>query len=203
MNRDALPLISGFLLLTLGCGDPTGPVLLQPNELCSDHDATAIATFEDANLEAAVRRAPGFLGDLTCLRLASLGGLPAHASGIVSLVGIQNFGPSTLGEGLLVLLLGGNSITDISPLGGLTSLTFLALDGNTITDIGALSGLTNLEFLSLRMNPITNFQPVLDNTGLGEGDTVEFGFMPVSCTVVTALQARGVTVKQQTSCLPG
>ena len=67
---------------------------------------------------------------------------------------------------------GVNSITDISPLSGLTSLTNLSLIGNSISDI----------------------QPLLDNTGLGAGDSVELGFTSVSCTDVAALRAKGVSV---------
>ncbi len=54
MNLRVLLLIIGSLLLPLGCDGPTG---LAPSELCSDHSDAAIATFEDANLEAAIRDA--------------------------------------------------------------------------------------------------------------------------------------------------
>ena len=74
---------------------------------------------------------------------------------------------------------------------------------NSITDIGALSGLTSLgdavfgqdPDLNLSNNPnLTIIQPLLDNTGLGVGDTVDLRLTSVSCTDVTALQAKGVTV---------
>ncbi len=78
MNRRMLLLIIGSLLLPLGCGGtddpggndgPTGPaVRLEPGELCSDHNDAAIATFEDANLEAAIRatRSVAAQDDITC-----------------------------------------------------------------------------------------------------------------------------------------
>ena len=73
MNRRVLPLIIGSLLLPLGCGGNDGPtdlavpLVLKPSEFCSDHPDAAIATFEDANLEAAIRAAL-LLGaqELTC-----------------------------------------------------------------------------------------------------------------------------------------
>ena len=285
MNRRVLPLIIGSLLLPLGCGgndEPTGldePLVLQPTELCSDNPVTAIATLEDANLEAAVRTelGVGAQDDLTCGLVSGLSELAAEQAGLTSLVGIQNLTSLTilglnfnsitdisalsgltsltiLGlsdnsisdisalsglTSLTILGLTDNSITDISALSGLTSLTFLVLSFNSITDISALSGLTSLTFLDLSSNSITDIsalsgltsltslhlnnnsitdisalsgltsltsldlsnnpnltdiQPLLDNTGLGAGDVVQVQSTNVSCTDVTALQAKGVTV---------
>ncbi len=146
------------------------PPVLQPSELCSDYPDYAIATFEDANLEAAIRAAlsVGAQDDLTCGLISGLTDLTANNAGIASLVGIQN----------------------------LTSLTFLALFANSITDISALSGLTSLTNLYLYNNPaLTDIQPLLDNTGLGAGDTVDLRSTNVSCADVAALQAKGVTVQ--------
>jgi hypothetical protein len=45
-------------------------------------------------------------------------------------------------------------------------------------------------------NPnLTDIQPLLDNAGLGAGDTVYLQATSVSCTDVAALQAKGVTVQ--------
>ena len=165
MNQRVPLLIIGLLLLPLGCGGPTG---LEPSEFCSASDA-AIATFEDANLEAAIRAAlsVGAQEPLTCGLVSGLTTLDALSLGITSLMGIQN----------------------------LTSLGFLVLDNNSITDISALSGLTSLVGLGLNGNPnLTDIQPLLDNTGLGAGDTVFLSNTNVSCTDVAALEAKGVTV---------
>ena len=85
--------------------------VLQPSDLCSDPYAYAIATFEDANLEAAVRAllSVGTQEDLTCGLLDNLTGLMADSAGIESLVGIQNL------TSLTNLNLDGNPISDISP----------------------------------------------------------------------------------------
>ncbi len=90
-------LIAGSLFLALGCDGSTGPaVRLEPSELCSDHPDAAIATFEDANLEAAIRAAlsVGAQEPLTCGLLSGLTGLgaPSFSLGgdITSVVGIQN-----------------------------------------------------------------------------------------------------------------
>ena len=69
MNRRAVPLVMGLLLLELGCGgdDPTEPPrVLQPSELCSDNSEHDFVTFEDPNLDRALRPAAGAPVVLTC-----------------------------------------------------------------------------------------------------------------------------------------
>ena len=96
---------------------------------------------------------------------------------------------------LISLNVGHNSITHVGALSGLPGLRNLLLYGNSTTDIAALSGLTSLMRLDLRSNPdLSDIQPLLDNTGLGAGDTVDLTSTSVSCVDVAALQAKGVTV---------
>jgi Leucine-rich repeat (LRR) protein len=108
MNRRVVLLVIGSLLLSLGCGDS----LTGPSEFCGDQPDAAIATFEDANLEAAIRAAlsVGSQEDLTCGLLSELTELPAWRREITSLAGIQNL------AGLTNLWLDHNSITDVGPL---------------------------------------------------------------------------------------
>ena len=162
MNQRVPLLIIGSLLLPLGCGGPTG---LEPSEFCSASDA-AIATFEDANLEAAIRAAlsVGAQEPLTCGLISGLTVLDASfpAGIITSLVGIQNL------TSLRDLELSVNSITDISALSGLTSLKTLGLAYNSITDISPLSGLTSLRTLSLYDNSISDISALSGLTSLQE-----------------------------------
>ena len=62
--------ITSVLLLTLFLTSPSAveAQVLRPSELCSDGPDAAIATFEDADLEAAVRSALSVSArdDLTC-----------------------------------------------------------------------------------------------------------------------------------------
>ncbi len=166
--------------------------VLQPSELCSDYPDGAIATFEHPNLVVRIREALGVgAGEpLTCDRVSGLTELDAFFAGISSLVGMQNL------TSLRILNLGNNqALPDISALSGLTSLRTLNLFNNGISDISALSGLTSLTNLVLSANVgLSNIQPLLDNPGLGTGDTVNLGGTTVSCTDVAALQAKGVTV---------
>jgi Leucine-rich repeat (LRR) protein len=214
----------------------TVPPVLEPSELCSDYPDYAIATFEDAGLEGRIRSAllVGAQELLTCGLISGLTVLDARSVEITSLVGIQNLtslsdlslmyipnltdiGPLSGLPSLTFLRLTGNSISDIGPLSGLTGLWYLNLtgnsisdisalsrlrgvellylDANSITDISALSGLTSLWELGLSSNPdLSNIQPLLDNTGLGVGNYVGLQSTKVSCTDVTALRAKGVSV---------
>ena len=129
MSQRTLLLIVGSLLLPLGCGggaegvDGDGHTAQEQLVLCGGHTDGAIATFEDANLETAIRAAlsVGAEEDLTCGLVSGLTDLTAQNAGIESLVGIQNL------TGLTHLDLWENSITDISALSGLTGLTYLDL----------------------------------------------------------------------------
>jgi hypothetical protein len=99
------------------------------------------------------------------------------------------------------LYLGRNQIGDISALPKHSRLTWLSLWGNQITDISPLSNLTSLERLWLNDNQISDISPLVDNTGLGEGDTVYLQNNPLSDDSINIyipqLEARGVTVYYQ------
>ncbi|UCG89325.1 MAG: leucine-rich repeat domain-containing protein, partial [Gemmatimonadota bacterium] len=168
MNLRPLLLLMGSLLLPLGCGDnddsigPAEPLVLEPSEFCSDYPDTAIATFEDGNLEAAIRTAlsVGAQDHLTCGLISGLTELNASSRGITSLMGVQNL------TGLTSLGLRYNSISDISALSGLTSLTYLDLTQNSISGIGPLSELTSLTELYLYSNSISDIRALSGLTSL-------------------------------------
>jgi hypothetical protein len=149
-------------VITIITSGAPSPVVLQPTDLCSDYPASAIATFEDAKLELAVRAAlsVGAQDDLTCGLVGTVTQLAGDNAGIVSLVGIQNL------TNLVWLWLPNNSITDVTALSGLTTLATLNVDGSSIADIGALSGLTSLTFLRLEGNSITDVTPLRGLTSL-------------------------------------
>ena len=181
--------VTSVLLLTLvlaspSAGEAQARQVLQPSALCSDQPDAAIATFEDANLEARVRAALSVSPqqDLTCGLVSGLTRLEAERARIASLVGIQNLTSLTILDleensisditalsgltSLQGLDLEENSITDISPLSGLTSLRFLDAQDNSITDISALSGLTSLTYLDLHSNSITDISALSGLTSL-------------------------------------
>ena len=68
-----------------------------------------------------------------------------------------------------------NAISDISPVAGLTNLTTLDLGGNSITNISAIAGLTKLTWLAIWGTPISDISPVaaltkLTTLGLGDNN---------------------------------
>jgi hypothetical protein len=80
-------------------------------------------------------------------------------------------------------------------LAGLTDLTVLGHEGASITDIGPLSGLTLMITLVLDGNMgLVDIQPLIDNPGIGSGDTVQLDDTSVSCASIATLVARGVSV---------
>ena len=92
-----------------------------------------------------------------------------------------------------------NKISDIAALAGLMNLTRLSLDRNSISNISALSSLTQLTELRLDRNNISDLSPLVANTGLGSGDTVDVRGNPLSYlsihTHIPTLQNRGLTVE--------
>ena len=125
------------------------------------------------------------LTQLTRLRLRT-----NRSSDVSPLAGLIN---------LTELHLGGNGISNISPLAGLTNLRTLYLWGNTISDLSALEDLTNLTWLRLGHSGISDLSPLIANTGLGSGDTVDVRGNPLNYTSIKThiptLQSRGVTVE--------
>ena len=82
MNRRKMLLIIGSLPMGLTLASAAliaqVPPVLQPSELCSDYPDHAIATFEDATLEAAIRAALSVSAqdDLTCGLVSGLTASP-------------------------------------------------------------------------------------------------------------------------------
>ena len=79
---------------------------------------------------------------------------------------VSNLSPLTGLTQLEDLDLWGNSVSDISALAELTNLTGSSLIGNSITDLSALAGLTNLEALLIDDNPISDISPLAGLTNL-------------------------------------
>ena len=104
--------------------------------------------------------------------LAELTELEARDAGILDLTGLEH------ATGLTRLHLGqelggwswenSNDISDLSPLSGLTSLTWLNLSGNPVSDLTPLSRLTGLSSLNLQGCPIfdESLSPLASLTGL-------------------------------------
>ena len=114
-----------------------------------------VVTFNDPNLEAAVRDAIGKIGgDIHESDLEPITKLDASHRAISDLGGLQHC------ENLKELWLYYTGISDIKPLSGLVSLEFLNLGVNQISDISSVSSLTNLKHLNLEQNNVSNISTV-------------------------------------------
>ena len=113
----------------------------------------------DARLAMAVRKHLGGAA-LTRYAVSNLRNLRATHHRITSLTGLEH------AINLVLLSLGGNSVSDISALAGLTNLTTLSLGNNSISDISALAGLTNLKHLSLGNNSVSGISALAGLTNL-------------------------------------
>ncbi len=132
--------------------------------------ATMVA-IPDANLRAAIEDSLGKArgAPITRGEMATLTKLEAPEANIRDLTGLEfatrltslHFGSEPVGS-----YSNSNSISDLSPLSGLTSLERLYLGSNSISDVSDLSGLTNLEWLDLSRNSILDISPLSGLTNL-------------------------------------
>ncbi|MCY3735779.1 MAG: S8 family serine peptidase, partial [Gemmatimonadaceae bacterium] len=137
-------------------------------------DDTPEVTVPDASLRAVLEDSLGLsAGDpITASSLAKLTTLEAADLGIVDLTGLEH------ATGLSRLHLGprreqlpwsnSNAVSDLSPLSGLTALTWLHLAGNSVADVTPLSGLTGLTFLNLQVNEVAEVSSLSGLTDLAD-----------------------------------
>ena len=198
--------------------------------MCLTFSLTATAqviNIPDPNLRAAIENALGKATgtSITADEMTTLTGFAARNANISDLTGLEgatnlkwlgldgevvegtwsnsnsisDLSPLAGLTNLTQLWIGGNSILDISPLAGLTNLISLALEANLVLDISAVEGLTNLTSLHLAGNNVSNLSPLVANAGLGSGDTINVRGNPLSNlsihTHIPILQSRGVTVE--------
>ncbi|MFC1731887.1 leucine-rich repeat domain-containing protein [candidate division KSB1 bacterium] len=111
---------------------------------------------------------------------------------------IQDLTPLNNLINLTYLHLEANDIEDISALRNLTLLETLYLSINKITDISVIKYLNNVNIMRLFSNQIEDILPLVENTGIGEGDVVMLDDNPLSAQSINeyipALQNRGVYV---------
>lgn len=78
------------------------------------------------------------------------------------------------------LALGFNLLEDISAMRTMRGLQSLDLEGNLITNVGSLALLEGLDDINLSQNPLVDLTPLLQNPGLGSGDTLDVTTFPTS-----------------------
>ena len=163
---------------------PFRPVLLFLICLSIPLTATAqIVDIPDPNLRAAIEhwlgKDPG--ATITVANMENLTTLLAPNANISDLTGLEhaiNLTLLDLGARFVeVRYINSNSISDFSPLAGLTNLTDLWISYSAIADISPLTGLTNLESLDLVNNVITDISPLAGLTNL---TTLWLGYNSIS-----------------------
>ena len=136
--------------------------------------AAQIVNIPDPNLRAAVENALGKTAGapITVSDMAKLTRLDAKNANISDLTGLEsatNLTELFLGDEYVEAedrWLNSNSVKDLSPLAGLTSLIRLGLRKNNISDISAVAGLTNLILLDLNNNNISDISALEGLTNL-------------------------------------
>ena len=142
--------------------------------IAQPEDSGETVDIPDPNLRAAIEdhlgKAPGAI--ITVADMATLTELLAPNANISNLTGIEhaiNLTLLYLGDEIVEEeLINSNSISDLSPLAGLTNLTGLWLSSNSISDISPIAGLTNLTELWLSANSISDISAVTGLTNLTE-----------------------------------
>ena len=141
----------------MAAAEPTFPL---PSASEAD-DSETLVDIPDAALRKAVEAAldkaagdPITRGEMADLRVL-------HSRGVRQLTGIE------YATNLLNLGLGYGAITDVSPLAGMTALTYLHLSNNEISDVSPLAGMwLNLSYLDLSNNEISDVSPLAGMTVL-------------------------------------
>ena len=157
-------------VLTLGPNPGTNTVSVSAAgiEGTATFNAVAEAAVDllDSSLRAAIETTLGKASGapITASDMARLTRLEAGNADISDLTGLEfatNLTNLNLGaEYVEGRPINSNSVSDISPLVGLTNLTGLDLGSNTISNISPVAGLTNLTELNLWGNSISDISPV-------------------------------------------
>ena len=152
------PSAQGFLVCLV-----LGLTLMGPPAGWAQDNPSSVVTVPDAALRAVLEDSLGLSAGATILadELAKLTVLEATDMGIVDLTGLEHATGLTrldLGPGaMLDPWANTNAVSDLSPLSGLTALTYLDLAGNSVVDVAPLAGLTGLRWLNLEVNFISDF----------------------------------------------
>ena len=134
-----------------------------------------VVDIPDANLRAAIEAQLGKASGatITVADMANLTRLEAKNANISDLAGLEhatNLTELYLGAEWVAVernWINSNSVSNLSPLAGLTNLMWLSLEANSISDISPLAGLTNLTVVvNFLANSISDVSPLAGLTNL-------------------------------------
>ncbi|MCI2253888.1 leucine-rich repeat domain-containing protein [Domibacillus sp. PGB-M46] len=151
-----------MILLLIGSLFPQFVAANERETPSADIQAEAVV-IEDPYLEWIIRAQLNKPSDpLTVEDLESLTGISAQDTSISSLKGLE---PAV---NLEILHLGGNDITDLTPIRNFQKLKALTINGNKVEDLQALENLNALEYLDLSGNQISDISILHNKTSLKE-----------------------------------
>ena len=111
-----------------------------------------------AVIEQKLDKAPG--DSITAAEMKRISVIREFDLKVLDLTGIEFATNLEIFEIGLAATEGENLISDLSPLAGLTKLTYLTLEGRSITDLSPLIELTNIEILRLIWTEVTDLSPL-------------------------------------------
>jgi internalin A len=183
---------------------------LESNTLGNLSPLGLIKTLREVWMNSSTLTAPNTLAVLTQVERLYLGGTQltdaTPLAGLTKLTelsvtsngGLANFDKLSTLTNLTRLSAASNGLTNITAVGSMTKLYHLDLYTNQIVDISPIQGLLQLQELYLNVNQVTDITPLVNNAGLGTGDTVYLSNNPLNCQTqganVTTLVNRGATV---------
>ena len=187
-------------------GVPTGPIDDQAVLAITELEVEGFLVSDLGGLEALLNLETLRLRNNAIVSVAPLAGLTSlevldlGMNDIVSIGSLSNLGA------LRELYLDDNQITSADAVAGLTQLRLLDLADNNLNSAAPFDDLTQLQELDLENNGISDGTPLVNNNGLGAGDTINLLGNPLSqdtlCNVVLPLRNRGATVLAEGEC-PG
>ncbi|OMD44018.1 leucine-rich repeat domain-containing protein [Paenibacillus odorifer] len=149
-------------LLLFGPVVPMAPLSLETS-VVSAESANEIANISDPNLKQAITNWLGksvsdtvYKSDIVTKLPSSGYTFSANSKGISDLTGIEIFE----GTGVTYLDLGRNNITELTPLGNISSLKQLNIESNQVSDLNPVRNLTSIKILSVNSNQITDISPI-------------------------------------------
>ncbi len=90
------------------------------------------------------------------------------------------------------------ALTNLTPLSGLTRLTFLDLSNNGITDVAGVEHLTNLDYVCLIGNPVSDLSPLTKSINISGLNITGLSLSDYACiTQIPSLQRVYCNVEQE------
>ena len=95
---------------------------------------------------------------------------------------ISNFNPLTEATNLTTLNLENNKLTDVKGIRSFAALTTLDISGNDVPFIDDIAYMPELNWIDVSSNVIADISPLVENEGIGEGDSLHIENNAYNCS---------------------